>query len=767
MFRQKVFGQRQSAGCQRIAVRCTFLFVSERGMQSASGMRSLSVLSSRVLNWSLGNRSFSVSAEKPPFDKILIANRGEIACRVAKTARRMGIKTVAIYSEADARAVHVKACDEAVCVGPAASSQSYLNIDAIVEAMKLTGAQAVHPGYGFLSENAGFAERLEKEGLVFIGPGPFSIRSMGDKIESKKLAIQAGVNTIPGQLGLILTESDAVRVSKAIGYPVMIKASAGGGGKGMRIAHNDAEAAEGFRLSKAEASASFGDDRIFIEKFVQQPRHIEIQIIADKHGNVLYLPERECSIQRRNQKVIEEAPSPFLDEQTWRAMGEQAVSLAKAVHYHSAGTVEMMVDGDRNFYFLEMNTRLQVEHPVTELVTGFDLVEMMIRVAAGEKLKIHQDEIRPKGWAMESRIYAEDSLRNFLPSVGVLHRYIPPEEYEDETGVVRIDAGVEEGSEISIHYDPMIGKLVTHAPTRIEAINKMKTALDAFVVKGVRCNINFVRDVMDNPRFMSGDLTTHFIAQEYPPPGFRGHVLTELEGNELSAIAAMLHMQHKQQAKIFLQPEGSHVGGRQTVGRAALVSVMSPDHIIGEQELVVTIEGTVGEVVKKRLHIAARRPKLGDVISTEFVITIQDRVPRVLTADLPSNSGLYLAKCTETGMVRIVQAFEKTNSGYILSMSGSPYKITIRSERLEELSKYMPVKVEVDHSSHLCTPMPGKLHSIAVKEGESVIAGQEICVVEAMKMQNVLRAPKDSTVKKIHAKVGQNLALDECIMEFE
>eukprot|EP00960_Hanusia_phi_P076649 768590-Hanusia_phi.AAC.20 len=636
MFCQKVFCQKPSIDSQRIAVRCAFLLVSERGMHSGSGMRGFSrgfsIMSPKVFRCSFGKRDFSVAAEKPPFDKILIANRGEIACRVAKTARRMGIKTVAIYSEADARAVHVKSCDEAVCVGPPASSQSYLNIDAIVEAMKLTGAQAVHPGYGFLSENAGFAERLEKEGLVFIGPSPFSIRSMGDKIESKKLAIQAGVNTIPGQLGLILTESDAVRVSKAIGYPVMIKASAGGGGKGMRIAHNDEEAAEGFRLSKAEASASFGDDRIFIEKFVQQPRHIEIQIIADKHGNVLYLPERECSIQRRNQKVIEEAPSPFLDEQTWRAMGEQAVSLAKAVHYHSAGTVEMMVDGDRNFYFLEMNTRLQVEHPVTELVTGLDLVEMMIRVAAGESIKIHQNEIKPK--------------------VGVLHRYIPPDESEDETGVVRIDAGVEEGSEISIHYDPMIGKLVTHAPTRIEAINKMKTALDAFVVKGVRCNINFVRDVMDNPRFMSGDLTTHFIAQEYPPPGFRGHALTEVEGNELSAIAAMLHMQHKQQAKLFLQPEGSHVAGRQTVGRAALVSVMSPDHIIGEQ---VTVP------------LAC--------LSLEFI--------RALT------------------------------------------------------------------------------------EGETVIAGQEICVVEAMKMQNVLRAPKDSTVKKIHAKVGQNLALDECIMEFE
>ena len=613
----------------------------------------------------LFRRSISTQRGKPPFDKILIANRGEIACRVAKTAREMGIKTVAIYSIPDARAVHVQMCDEAYCVGPAASTESYLNIEKIIEIMKLSGAQAVHPGYGFLSENAKFAERLVEEGLVFIGPNVFAIKSMGDKIESKQLAMDAGVTTIPGQLGLIHTDQDAIRVSNEIGYPVMIKASAGGGGKGMRVAYNDIEAGEGFRLSKSEAASSFGDDRIFIEKFVDQPRHIEIQIIADTHGNIIYLPERECSIQRRNQKVIEEAPSPFIDEKTWRAMGEQAVALAKAVQYQSAGTIEMMVDGNKNFYFLEMNTRLQVEHPITELVTGLDLVELMIRVAAGEALPFKQSDISAKGWAIESRIYAEDTLRNFLPSVGVLHRYRPPKETPvgDHNGTVRIDTGVEECSEISIHYDPMIAKLITYAPTRNQAIEKMKQALDEFVIRGVRCNINFVRDVMDNPRFMSGDLTTHFIAQEYPDPGFRGHKLTATELHELVAIAAMLQMQHRQQAKIFLQPEGSFVAGKQTVGRAALVGVLSPEGIVAQSDLVITTEGTVGEAHKTRVHIQAKKPKLGDVISTEFVLEIEGHGQRHYAANLPDNSGLYYATCKETGTVRTVQLVDRTNYG--------------------------------------------------------------------------------------------------------
>mmetsp|Transcript_39649 Transcript_39649/g.61874 ORF Transcript_39649/g.61874 Transcript_39649/m.61874 type:complete len:647 (+) Transcript_39649:188-2128(+) len=568
------------------------LSLSGRG---GSGTRFLGTLpgltaEAAVIPGGSGTKGRSFSSEAPSssmvkgIDKILIANRGEIAVRVAKTARKLGIKTVAVYSDADARAVHVKECDEAVYVGPSPSIESYLKTDAIIAAMKQTGAQALHPGYGFLSENSAFAERLAAEGLIFIGPGSFAINAMGDKIESKTLAIKAGVSTIPGKLDTIEDESVAVQIAKEIGYPVMIKASAGGGGKGMRVAHNDEEAAEGFRLSKAEAASSFGDDRIFIEKFVDQPRHIEIQIIADSHGNCVYLPERECSIQRRNQKVIEESPSPFIDEKTWRAMGEQAVALAKAVNYQSAGTVEMMVDGDKNFYFLEMNTRLQVEHPVTECVTGLDLVELMIRVAAGQELPVKQEDIKAKGWAMESRIYAEDSLRNFLPSVGVLHRYVPPEDNRDSGDeYVRVDTGVEEGSEISIYYDPMIAKLITYSQTRDAAINKMKAALDEFIVKGVVCNINFVRDVMDNPRFMKGDLTTHFIAQEYPDPGFRGHLLTPFETDELSCIAAMMHMQTAQQDKIFLSTEGSHVAGKQTVGRAALVGVMSPTEIVGEK----------------------------------------------------------------------------------------------------------------------------------------------------------------------------------------
>jgi len=703
------------------------------------------------------------TGEKPLFDKILIANRGEIACRIARTARKMGIKTVAVYSDADARAVHVKECDEAIYIGASPAMESYLQMDRIIEAMKLTGAQAVHPGYGFLSENPVFTQMLEKEGLTFIGPKTFAIQSMGDKIESKTIAMNAGVSTIPGQLGLINDEAAAIKVSKEIGYPVMIKASAGGGGKGMRVAHNDKEAGEGFRLAKAEAAASFGDDRIFIEKFVDKPRHIEIQIIADSHGNCVYLPERECSIQRRNQKVIEEAPSPFIDEATWRKMGEQAVQLAKAVQYQSAGTVEMMVDGDKNFYFLEMNTRLQVEHPVTELITGLDLVELMIKVAAGEKLPITQADVKKEGWAMESRIYAEDSLRNFLPSVGVLHRYVPPVDHEG----VRIDTGVEEGSTISIFYDPMIAKLCTYGKTRAEAIDKMKRALDDYVIKGVVCNINFVRDVMDNPRFMSGDLTTHFIDQEYPAPGFKGHILTTAEADRLASIAAILWAQHSQQKRLYLSTGGSKVAGKDTVGAAALLSVTSTVQIMEEKDLVVTIQGTVGDPITKRIHIKAHKPELGDVITSTFKVGVDDGEPSVLSAKLPINSGLYTAKDANGADLQTVQLVETTFDGYVLSMSGSPYKIKVWRPRIEELSKYMPIRDLTENTNELRTPMPGKVHSIAVKVGEDVLAGQELCVVEAMKMQNVLRAPKDGVIKSIHAEVGQNLNLDDLIIELD
>uniref|UniRef100_A0A7S1ECZ6 Propionyl-CoA carboxylase alpha chain, mitochondrial n=2 Tax=Hemiselmis andersenii TaxID=464988 RepID=A0A7S1ECZ6_HEMAN len=719
---------------------------------------------------------------KPLFDKILIANRGEIACRIARTARKMGIKTVAVYSEADARAVHVQACDEAVCVGPAPSIDSYLNVDRIIMAMKATGAQAVHPGYGFLSENASFVTRLEKEGLVFIGPGEFAMESMGDKIASKLLAEKAGVNVIPGYNGIIKDEAEAVKVSNDIGYPVMIKASAGGGGKGMRIAWNDQDAAEGFRLSSAEAAASFGDDRIFVEKFVEKPRHIEIQIIADTHGNVIYLPERDCSVQRRNQKVVEEAPSKFIEEATWRAMGEQAVQLAKAVNYRSAGTVEMMVDKDKNFYFLEMNTRLQVEHPVTEMVTGLDLVELMIKVAAGEKLPFTQDSIKAKGHAMEVRVYAEDPLRGFLPAIGKLSRYVLPDTETGKDTIVRVDTGVEEGSEISIFYDPMIAKLITYGPDRNAAIAAMRKALDAYIIRGVVCNINFVRDVMDNDKFLAGDVTTNFIAENYPsPPGFQGHKLTESEGRELCAIASILHMQHAQQAKILLPPEGSYVAGKQTVGRAALVGVMSPNNVMGDADLVVEINGAgMDAPLNIPLSVAAMRPKLGDVISTSFEVRMDGAPSLKMNANLPSVAGLYEVSYKQLnededaaplGAVladteRVVQVWSKSSQGYTLSVSGTQYKVTIRTPRVAELAKFMPVQQEEDHSKTLRSPMPGKVHSIAVQEGEHVRVGQELCVVEAMKMQNVLRCEKDSIVAKIPVSVGQSVAVDEVILEF-
>ncbi|MDP5347185.1 MAG: acetyl-CoA carboxylase biotin carboxylase subunit, partial [Paracoccaceae bacterium] len=474
------------------------------------------------------------------FKKILIANRGEIACRVIKTARKMGIKTVAIYSDADRQALHVQMADEAVHIGPAPANQSYIVIDKVMEAIRQTGAEAVHPGYGFLSENSKFAEALAAEGVAFIGPPVGAIEKMGDKITSKKIAAEAGVSTVPGYMGLIADADEAVKISGEIGYPVMIKASAGGGGKGMRIAWNDEEAREGFQSSKNEAASSFGDDRIFIEKFVTQPRHIEIQVLADSHGNTIYLGERECSIQRRNQKVIEEAPSPFLDAATRKAMGEQACALAAAVGYTSAGTVEFIVDGQRNFYFLEMNTRLQVEHPVTELITGVDLVEQMIRVAYGEALALKQSDVKLNGWAMESRLYAEDPYRNFLPSIGRLTRYRPPAEVIEPGHVVRNDTGVYEGGEISMYYDPMIAKLCTWAPTRAEAIERMRVALDSFELEGIGHNLPFLSAVMDHPKFISGDMTTAFIAEEYPD-GFVGVTLPEGELRRVAAAAAAMH----------------------------------------------------------------------------------------------------------------------------------------------------------------------------------------------------------------------------------
>jgi len=652
--------------------------------------------------------------------------------------------------------------------------------------MKSTGAEAVHPGYGFLSENASFVERLKKEGLVFIGPDSHAIHAMGDKIESKKLAIAAGVNTIPGFMGVLKDEAEAVKVAREIGYPVMIKASAGGGGKGMRIAWNDAEAAEGFRLSKAEAASSFGDDRLFVEKYLDQPRHIEIQIVADAHGNVVYLPERECSIQRRNQKVIEEAPSMCLDEATWRAMGEQACSLARAVQYKSAGTVEMMVDANRKFYFLEMNTRLQVEHPVTEMVTGLDLVEIMLRVAAGERLPLTQADVKANGWAFEARVYAEDPLRGFLPSIGSLQRYrIPDSTIVTKPGEsMRVDTGVEEGSEISIHYDPMIAKLITHGPDRQTAAAAMRRALDSFVIRGVGCNINFMRDVMAHPRFLEGRLTTGFIPEEFPD-GYHGHVLKAQEASELAAVAAILNMQHEQQARILLPSEGSYIGGKPSVGRAALVSVMSSD-VIGQKDLVVTIEaghGGAHEAVKRELRILASKPKLGQVISSEFEVRVEGEATMRLKAELPSLDGLVSVSVRTVSLdpestsvpygsllgdtSRVVQVVQRLSQGYVLSIAGTPFKVTARTPRNEALAAYMPAKIEPDHSRELIAPMPGRLHSIAVAAGDKIVAGQELCVMEAMKMQNVLRAIKDGVVKRVVAKVGDTVSVDQTILELE
>ena len=676
------------------------------------------------------------------FDKILIANRGEIACRVMKTARRMGIATVAVYSDADRDALHVKMADEAVHIGPPPAAQSYLVIDRILDAIRQTGAQAVHPGYGFLSERAAFAEALAKEGVAFIGPPAGAIEAMGDKITSKKLAAEAGVSTVPGHMGLIEDEDEAAKIAAEVGYPVMIKASAGGGGKGMRIAWNDAEAKEGFRLSKSEAASSFGDDRIFIERFVTSPRHIEIQVLGDSHGNCISLNERECSIQRRNQKVIEEAPSPFLDEETRRAMGEQAVALAKAVDYASAGTVEFIVDGERNFYFLEMNTRLQVEHPVTELITGIDLVEQMIRVAAGEKLTIGQDDVSIDGWAMESRLYAEDPYRNFLPSIGRLTRYRPPAEGEREDGtlsvrtVVRNDTGVTEGGEISMFYDPMIAKLCTWGPTREDAIEAQRRALDTFQVEGIGHNLPFLSAVYDHPRFVSGEITTGFIAEEFPD-GFQGTDLCDDDRERLAACAAVMNM--------IAQLRRTRISGtienhKRRVGSDWVVAMDGRQHAM---KLKARNEGA-----KIRLRDAhgAKGAKLN-----------------VVTEWRPGNP---LFQGTVNGTPIAVQV-RSTPQGYRLSWRGATVDAMVLSPRMAELYALMPVKEAPDTSKQLLCPMPGLVVSIEVAAGDVVEEGQALATVEAMKMENVLRAERRAKVAKVNAAPGDSLAVDEVIMEFE
>ncbi|MCQ1839026.1 acetyl-CoA carboxylase biotin carboxylase subunit [Neorhizobium galegae] len=668
----------------------------------------------------------------PALKKILIANRGEIACRVIRTARKMGIKTVAVYSDADAEALHVRMADEAVHIGPAPSSQSYIVIDKILEAIRSTGADAVHPGYGFLSENAAFAQALEKAGVVFIGPPVKAIQAMGDKITSKKIAAEAGVSTVPGHMGLIEDAEEAVRISASIGYPVMIKASAGGGGKGMRIAWNDAEAREGFQSSRNEAKNSFGDDRIFIEKFVDQPRHIEIQVLGDQHGTTLYLGERECSIQRRNQKVIEEAPSPFLDAETRRAMGEQAVALAKAVGYFSAGTVEFIVDGARNFYFLEMNTRLQVEHPVTELVTGIDLVEQMIRVASGEKLSFGQDDVKLDGWAIESRLYAEDPYRNFLPSIGRLTRYRPPAEGRQHDGtVVRNDTGVFEGGEISMYYDPMIAKLCTWAPDRLTAIDAMGKALDDFEVDGIGHNLPFLSAVMDHDRFRSGNITTAFIAEEFPE-GFSGVHPDAAAAKKLAAIAVLINQALQQRAVQISGTIGNH---RRILARDWVVT------LAGFEEAVTLETGPDG---------ASVRFADGAQLS-------------VASGWLPGQSHARFHVGGETMGIKV----NLIGSAIRLRWRGMDVTARVRSPRVAELARLMPKKLPPDTSKMLLCPMPGVITSVSVKAGDAVEAGQTLATVEAMKMENVLKAERRGIVKHVTASQGQSLAVDELIMEFE
>ncbi|WP_333824051.1 acetyl/propionyl/methylcrotonyl-CoA carboxylase subunit alpha [Pinisolibacter sp.] len=670
------------------------------------------------------------------FKKILIANRGEIACRVIKTARKMGIATVAVYSDADRDAVHVEMADEAVHIGPPQAAQSYLLADKIIEACKATGAEAVHPGYGFLSERASFCQALKDNGIVFIGPNPRAIEAMGDKIESKKFANAARVSTVPGFLGVIEDAEHAVEIANEIGYPVMIKASAGGGGKGMRIAWNDAECREGFTLSKNEAAASFGDDRVFVEKFIVDPRHIEIQVLGDKHGNVIYLGERECSIQRRNQKVIEEAPSPLLDEATRKKMGEQAVALAKAVDYDSAGTVEFVADQNKNFYFLEMNTRLQVEHPVTELITGVDLVEQMIRVAYGEKLAMSQADVKLSGWAVESRIYAEDPFRNFLPSIGRLTRYRPPEEGTDGDITVRNDTGVVEGGEISMYYDPMIAKLVTHAPTRLEAIEAQADALDAFVIDGIQHNIPFLTSLMGHERWKSGKLSTGFIKEEYPD-GFTGNVPHAEDRKLLASVALSMEMLRKDRL--------DDLPGR-----------LRPHSGILREEWVVKVDGE---------YVPVTVPSGFVGMPLEFEVLFEGDVePATVSTRFQPGDLLWAG---EIGTSAITVQVRPIVGGWELRYRGATSIAKVFTPRTAALDALMPFKAPPDTSKYLLCPMPGLVISIDVAEGEEIKAGATLAVVEAMKMQNVLRAERDAKVKAIKAEPGDSLAVDAVIIEFE
>jgi propionyl-CoA carboxylase alpha chain len=661
------------------------------------------------------------------FKKILIANRGEIACRVIKTARKMGILTVAVYSEADRDSLHVEMADEGVCIGPAASKESYLVIDKIIAACKQTGAEAVHPGYGFLSENQEFSRRLEENGIIFIGPKHYSVGQMGDKIASKKLANEAKVNTIPGYADAIDTPEQAVEIAKGIGYPVMIKASAGGGGKGLRVAFDDKECFEGFTSCRNEAKTAFGDDRILIEKYVLEPRHIEIQVLGDAHGNTVYLHERECSIQRRHQKVIEEAPSPFLDPATRKAMGEQAVALAKAVNYQSAGTVVFVVGADKSFYFLEMNTRLQVEHPVTEMITGLDLVEQMIRVAAGEKLSFTQADLKINGWSMECRINAEDPFRGFLPSTGRLVKFDPPAAVD---GHVRVDTGVYDGGEISMFYDSMIAKLIVHAATREQAIARMRVALNAFVIRGISSNIPFQAALMQHPRFHSGNFNTGFIAEEYPH-GFDASMVPHDDPALLISVAAFVH--------------------RSYIDRAARVSGQLAGH-----ELKVGSDWVV--LRNGEQHLVTANPADGG-----YLIEYKDEKYEIVSN---WRLGQPIMHGTCNGEEFTLQ-LERHGIKYRLFHWGAQVDLTVLSARAAELLALMPEKAPPDLSKFLLSPMPGLLREVSVKEGQEVKAGEKLAVIEAMKMENILKADQDCKVKKLVAKAGESLSVDQVIIEFE
>ena len=681
------------------------------------------------------------------FTKILIANRGEIACRVIATAQKMGIKTVAVYSEADKEARHVLLADEAVLIGPAASRESYLVADKIIAAAKATGAQAIHPGYGFLSENAEFSKRCEDEGIAFIGPRHFSIAAMGDKIESKKLAGAAGVNCIPGVNDAIETAEKAVEIAKGIGYPVMIKASAGGGGKGLRVAINDKEAFEGFTSCRNEARNSFGDDRVFIEKFVEEPRHIEIQVLGDSHGNVVYLNERECSIQRRHQKVIEEAPSPFISEATRKAMGEQAVQLAKAVKYQSAGTVEFVVGKDQSFYFLEMNTRLQVEHPVTEAITGLDLVEMMIRVAAGEKLPIEQKDVQRNGWAIECRINAEDPFRSFLPSTGRLVRFQPPKQtmFQGNTADlygVRVDTGVHDGGEIPMFYDSMIAKLIVHGKDRNDAIAKMREALNGFVIRGISSNIPFQAALLAHPRFVSGDFNTGFIAEQYSK-GFRAEDVPHDDHDFLAALAAFVRRKSRQ--------------------RAANLSGQLPgyDVKIGQDYAVVELgQGGQNRYVSVHVDEFTGKPGVAQITvnGKTYAIESNSRLNDIRIEGICN--GKHFTAQIERGTVKNPLALQ-------VQHNGTRIEALVMSPRMADLHKLMPYKAPPDLSRYVLSPMPGLLVEVSVQVGQKVQAGERVAVIEAMKMENVLFATQDGVVKNVVAVKGESLTVDQLIVEFE